>query len=57
MKRTYKYKVNNKDVGIRLEGEAVWVLTELFITDFGINYKPGTAPHYDIYPQCKRMLL
>ena len=43
-----------KDVGIRLEGEAVWGLTELFLTDFGINIKEFKAPCVDIYPQCKK---
>ena len=28
-----------KDTGIRLEGEAVWELTKLFLIDFGINVK------------------
>jgi len=43
-----------KDVGIRLCGEAVWGLTELFLTDFGINIKNFKAPSVDIYPECKR---
>lgn len=28
-----------KDTAIRLEGEAVWELTKLFLVDFGINVK------------------
>ncbi len=34
-----------KDVGIRLEGEAVWELTQLFLIDYGINVKEAlTVP-------------
>ena len=43
-----------KDVGIRMEGEAVWGLTELFLTDFGINFKEFKTPHPHSYPQCIR---
>ena len=43
-----------KDVGIRMEGEAVWGLTELFLTDFEINFKEFKAPHPHSYPQCSR---
>ncbi|MBQ8392393.1 MAG: cardiolipin synthase [Clostridia bacterium] len=39
-----------KDVGIRLEGEAVWGLTELFLTDFGINYKSIIETENNLYP-------
>jgi len=40
-----------KDVGIKIEGEAVWELTRLFLIDFGINIKePLTLPH-NLYPQ------
>ena len=39
-----------KDMGIRLEGEAVWGLTELFLTDFGINFKELIKPHPQSYP-------
>ena len=39
-----------KDVGIRIEGEAVWGLTELFLTDFGINYKGNLPIRDDLYP-------
>ena len=39
-----------KDVGIRLEGEAVKELTKLFLIDFGINIKePLTLPD-NLYP-------
>ena len=42
-----------KDTGIRLEGEAVWELTELFLIDFGINFtKPYTTPE-NLYPTSK----
>ncbi|MBQ8567110.1 MAG: cardiolipin synthase [Clostridia bacterium] len=40
-----------KDVGVRLEGEAVWGLTELFLTDFGINYKGNLPARSDLYPE------
>ncbi len=40
-----------KDSGIKLEGEAVWELTKLFLIDFGINFtKPYTTPE-DLYPK------
>lgn len=39
-----------KDVGVRIEGEAVWELTKLFLIDFGINIKtPLTLPE-NLYP-------
>lgn len=39
-----------KDTGIRLEGEAVWELTRLFLCDWGINVKrlPEASP--ELYP-------
>lgn len=40
-----------KDVGIRLEGEAVWELTKLFLIDFGINVKTMPKIENDIYPE------
>ena len=40
-----------KDGGIRLEGEAVWELTDLFLVDFGTNAKNGWQTKHDIYPQ------
>lgn len=42
-----------KDVGIRLEGEAVYELTKLFLIDFGINVKKLPAnPEYGVlYPK------
>ena len=39
-----------KDMGIRLEGEAVWELTKLFLIDFGINVKDMPTLNHDIYP-------
>ena len=39
-----------KDVGIRIEGEAVWGLTELFLKDFGINHKELVASAHNTYP-------
>lgn len=42
-----------KDVGIRLEGEGVWGLTELFLTDFGINYREIIGTEHNLYPEYK----
>ena len=42
-----------KDTGIRLEGEAVWELTSLFLTDYGINSKKLPDMPKDTYPECK----
>ncbi len=39
-----------KDVGIRLEGEAVWELTKLFLIDFGINHKNPFSVPDNLYP-------
>lgn len=39
-----------KDTGIRLEGEAVWELTKLFLVDFGINVKKMPEVREDRYP-------
>ena len=44
-----------KDIGIRLEGDAVWELTHLFLMDYGINVKelpnvPMGVQHYPIVP-------
>ena len=39
-----------KDTAIRLEGEAVWELTKLFLVDFGINVKKMPAIPDDLYP-------
>lgn len=40
-----------KDTAIRLEGEAVWELTKLFLVDFGINRKKMVVTRADLYPQ------
>lgn len=45
-----------KDTAIRLEGEAVWELTKLFLIDFGINVKqmPSVSPkQFPEQPQLK----
>lgn len=42
-----------KDVGVRIEGEAVWGLTELFITDFEMNYKKSEEYPKELYPSCR----
>ena len=40
-----------KDVGLRLEGEAVRELTKLFLVDYGINVKKLPAPKHDYFPE------
>ena len=40
-----------KDTAIRLEGEAVWELTKLFLVDFGINVKKMPKIRNDLYPK------
>ena len=40
-----------KDVGIRLEGCAVWGLTRLFLIDYGINAKAIELPPEVLYPK------
>ena len=39
-----------KDTAIRLEGEAVWELTKLFLVDFGINVKMMPTVRSDCFP-------
>lgn len=39
-----------KDTGLRLEGEAVWELTKLFLVDFGINVRKMPMVRDDLYP-------
>ena len=41
---------HRKDTGIRLEGEAVWELTKLFLVDFGINVRKMPIVREDLYP-------
>ena len=40
-----------KDVGLRLEGEAVRELTRLFLVDYGINVKKLPEPKHDYFPE------
>ena len=40
-----------KDTGIRLEGEAVWELTRMFLSDYGINVKTLPPMPRDTYPE------
>ncbi len=40
-----------KDTAIRLEGEAVWELTRLFLTDYGINVKKLPETKQELYPK------
>ena len=39
-----------KDTAIRLEGEAVWELTKLFLIDFGINVKKIPETGAELFP-------
>ena len=39
-----------KDTGIRLEGEAVWELTKLFLIDFGLNVKKMPERKTELFP-------
>ncbi|MBQ9098993.1 MAG: cardiolipin synthase [Clostridia bacterium] len=41
-----------KDTGIRLTGEAVWELTRLFLTDYGMSVKKMSDLPSDLYPAC-----
>ncbi|MBQ8358149.1 MAG: cardiolipin synthase [Clostridia bacterium] len=41
-----------KDVGVRLEGEAVHELTQLFLIDYGINVKRFVPPKAEYFPAC-----
>lgn len=41
-----------KDVGLRLEGEAVRELTKLFLIDYGINVRKLPQPKHDYFPEC-----
>ena len=40
-----------KDTAIRMEGEAVWELTKLFLVDFGINVRKMPKVRADLYPR------
>ena len=39
-----------KDTALRLEGEAVWELTKLFLIDYGINVKKMPKVRGDLFP-------
>ena len=41
-----------KDTAVRLEGEAVWELTRLFLIDYGINVRDLPASVHERYPIC-----
>ena len=41
-----------KDSGLRLEGEAVHELTQLFLTDHGLNVKEFSPPQEAYFPPC-----
>ncbi|MBQ8509490.1 MAG: cardiolipin synthase [Clostridia bacterium] len=43
-----------KDTAVRLEGEAVWELTKLFLTDYGINVWKLPEIRSDLYPNCSQ---
>ena len=40
-----------KDVGLRIEGEAVRELTKLFLIDYGINVRKLPKPRHDYFPE------
>ena len=42
-----------KDGGIRIQGEGVWELTRLFLTDYGINVKALPKAKHDYFPQVR----
>jgi len=44
-----------KDVGVRLEGEAVWEFTKLFLIDYGINVKNIEEYEIELYPKCEHI--
>lgn len=44
-----------KDTAIRLEGEGVWELTRLFLTDYSINVKSLPPQRDDLYPLCPQI--
>ena len=44
-----------KDTGIRLEGEAVWELTRLFLSDYGINVKKLPEDRSKLYPSANEV--
>ena len=44
-----------KDTALRLEGEAVWELTRLFLTDYGINAKKLPETKFELYPKQREL--
>jgi len=44
-----------KDTAIRLEGEAVWELTKLFLCDFGMSKKRLPCDTLEYYPRCENI--
>ena len=40
-----------KDTALRLEGEAVWELTKLFLVDYGINVRKMPRLREDLFPE------
>ena len=42
-----------KDTGLRLEGEAVWELTRLFLTDYGLTVKSPPQLKKEYFPSCR----
>ncbi len=40
-----------KDTGLRIEGDAVYELTRLFLIDYGINVKTMPSPQNDYFPE------
>ncbi len=44
-----------KDTALRLHGEAVWELTRLFLSDYGINVKKLPDDGDELYPEIKNV--
>lgn len=44
-----------KDTGLRLEGEAVWELTKLFLVDYGINVRKPLEASVNLYPSQQKI--
>lgn len=42
-----------KDTALRIEGEAVWELTKLFLIDYGINVRKMPQLHAQLFPQVR----
>ena len=50
-KETVEHIGRWKDTALRLEGEAVWELSRLFLTDYGINVKGLPHTDFELYPE------